>query len=37
MEGIIRGDDAVELSEKFIKAIGQHRFWEREKARKVPA
>ncbi|MES2649272.1 MAG: catalase [Bacteroidota bacterium] len=37
MEGVIMGDDAVKLSREFIKAIAQHRFWEREKARKVPA
>ena len=37
MEGIIMSDDAATLAEQFIKAIAQHRFWEREKARKVPA
>ncbi len=37
MEGIIMSRDASTLATKFIKAIGQHRFWEREKARKVPA
>jgi catalase len=37
MEGVIMGDDANTLPGKFIKAIAQHRFWEREKARKVPA
>ncbi len=36
-EGIIMSDDADKLSVQFIKAIAQHRFWEREKARKVPA
>ena len=37
LEGVIMGHNANELSVKFIKAIAQHRFWEREKARKVPA
>ncbi len=36
-EGIIIGADVKKLSAEFIKAIAQHRFWEREKARKVPA
>jgi catalase len=36
-EGIVIGDDARVLTTKFIMAIGQHRFWEREKPRKVPA
>ena len=35
--GIITGDDAGEVATEFINAIAQHRFWEREKARKVPA
>ena len=33
-QAIILSDD---VTDKFIKAIGQHRNWEREKARKVPA
>ncbi len=37
MEGVVMGDDASVLSTKFIKAISKHRFWDREKARKVPA
>jgi catalase len=37
MEGIIISDDLSYLSEQFITAIKQHRFWEREKPRKVPA
>ena len=37
LEGVITSNNANELSVKFIKAIAQHRFWEREKARKVPA
>lgn len=33
--GVITDKDG--LAEKFIKAIAQHRFWEREKTEKVPA
>jgi catalase len=36
-EGVIIGSDAKKLSAQFIAAIAQHRFWEREKPRKVPA
>jgi catalase len=36
-EGVIVSDNAAGLSKTFIKAIAQHRFWEREKPRKVPA
>nr|MBA4168130.1 catalase [Chitinophagaceae bacterium] len=36
-EGIVISDDANYLSNQFIAAIAQHRFWEREKPRKVPA
>lgn len=36
-EGIIISDDAGLLAEQFILAIAQHRFWEREKPRKIPA
>ena len=36
-EGVVVGDDASGLAELFIKAIAMHRFWEREKGRKVPA
>jgi catalase len=36
-EGVIIGGDAKKLSSQFIAAIAQHRFWEREKPRKVPA
>ena len=36
-EGIIIGDDAKKLSKAFIAAIAQHRFWDRETQRKVPA
>ena len=37
MEGVIVSGDMAELSATFIKAIAQHRFWEREKPRRVPA
>lgn len=37
MEGIIVGDNADTLADQFILAIAQHRFWEREKPRKIPA
>ncbi|WP_312352619.1 catalase [Sphingobacterium siyangense] len=36
-EGVIVEKDASDLAEKFVKAIAQHRFWEREKPRQVPA
>ena len=36
-EGVIIGSDAGKLADQFINAIAQHRFWEREKPRKVPA
>ncbi len=36
-EGITIGNDASQLAGQFIKAIAQHRFWNREKPRKVPA
>ncbi|MHA4812605.1 catalase-related domain-containing protein, partial [Flavitalea flava] len=35
--GILLNDKVNSLSKDFITAIGQHRFWEREKPRKVPA
>ncbi len=37
MEGVIVSDDAGVLADQFIMAIAQHRFWEREKPRKIPA
>jgi len=37
MEGVIVENNPLLLAETFIKAIGQHRFWDREQARKVPA
>jgi catalase len=36
-EGIIIEGDSKLLADKFIKAIAKHRFWDREKVRKVPA
>ena len=36
-EGLVISDDLSYLSEQFISAIKQHRFWGREKPRKVPA
>ena len=36
-EGIIISDNPDELATKFIEAVKQHRFWEREKPRKIPA
>jgi len=36
-EGIIIGDDSKTLAQTFITAIAQHRFWDREVPRKVPA
>jgi catalase len=36
-EGIIIGGDINKVSNQFIAAITQHRFWDREKPRKVPA
>ncbi|WP_432710346.1 catalase [Pedobacter sp.] len=36
-EGIIVSDDTAKLTKQFITAIAQHRFWERELPRKVPA
>lgn len=36
-EGIVIGEDHRTIAKQFIKAIGLHRFWEREPSRKVPA
>lgn len=36
-EGVIISTDASKLAKQFISAIAMHRFWEREKPRKVPA
>ncbi|WP_282638238.1 catalase [Sphingobacterium thalpophilum] len=36
-EGIVVEENPDALADKFIKAIAQHRFWDREKPRQVPA
>jgi catalase len=36
-EGIVVSGNYKTLADRFIKAIAQHRFWEREKPRRVPA
>jgi catalase len=36
-EGLVVLDDPASLADKFILAISQHRFWDREKPRKIPA
>jgi len=36
-EGLVVSDDSATLADLFTKAIAQHRFWEREKPRKIPA
>jgi catalase len=36
-DGIILQSDPEKLSKQFVSAIAQHRFWEREKPRRVPA
>lgn len=36
-EGIVISADSDKLATQFIAAIAQHRFWDREKPRKVPA
>ncbi|MEO6287621.1 MAG: catalase [Dyadobacter sp.] len=36
-EGLVVLEDPAELADKFILAISQHRFWDREKPRKIPA
>jgi catalase len=36
-EGIVIGNNVNTLSKQFITAVAQHRFWEREKSRKIPA
>jgi len=37
MEGVILENSSDKFTEDFISAIANHRFWEREKARKIPA
>ncbi|PUZ23831.1 catalase [Chitinophaga costaii] len=36
-QGIVISDNLKKLATQFIAAIAQHRFWEREKPRKIPA
>jgi catalase len=36
-EGLVVHSDLQKLSKQFSKAIAMHRFWERERPRKVPA
>lgn len=36
-DGVIINNNPKKLAQQFIAAIAQHRFWEREKPRKVPA
>jgi catalase len=36
-EGVLIGEDPASLAQNFINAIKQHRFWERERTRKIPA
>lgn len=36
-EGVIINSNVSKLANQFVKAIAMHRFWEREKPRKVPA
>ena len=36
-EGVVIGADGSGLARQFVGAVKQHRFWEREKPRKVPA
>ncbi|MEI9918429.1 MAG: catalase [Bacteroidota bacterium] len=37
IDGVITGNNGKQIATQFKKAIGQHRFWQREKERKVPA
>lgn len=37
LDGLVFGDKASQLADRFILALAQHRFWEREKPRKIPA
>ncbi|WP_342087973.1 catalase [Dyadobacter sp. OTU695] len=37
LDGIVISDDPAKLARQFVTAIAQHRFWEREKPRKIPA
>ncbi|MHA4739663.1 catalase [Dyadobacter sp. MSC1_007] len=37
INGVVISDDAKNLARQFIMAIAQHRFWERETQRRIPA
>lgn len=37
LDGIVISHDPAKLAKQFVTAIAQHRFWEREKPRKIPA
>lgn len=37
VEGVVMGENGAALAPLFVKAIAQHRFWNREKPRLVPA
>ncbi|WP_353721082.1 catalase [Dyadobacter sp. 676] len=37
LDGVVISDNPETLARQFISAIAQHRFWEREKPRKIPA
>lgn len=37
LDGLVFGDNASQLADRFIMALAQHRFWDREKPRKIPA
>ncbi|HSP83544.1 MAG TPA: hypothetical protein VLN72_07415, partial [Gillisia sp.] len=36
-KGVIVNEDTNKLKNDFMKAIGKHRFWNREKAENIPA
>jgi catalase len=37
LDGIVIGDNPSQLADQLILALAQHRFWDREKPRKIPA
>lgn len=37
VEGVVMGEDGAAVAPLFVKAIAQHRFWNREKPRLIPA
>ena len=37
LDGIVFGDKSSQLADRFVMTLAQHRFWEREKPRKIPA